>query len=63
MSKIAKENLTLSLKAYRIDMIKTRDLLEAQLYKSKATIMYYKAIHKYFFTNIQIERVLNKELM
>ena len=63
ISKIAKENLTLSLKAYRIDMIKTRDLLEAQLYKSKATIIYYKAIHKYFFTNIQIERVLNKELM
>ncbi len=60
--KLAKENIDLSLKAYRIDMIKTRDLIETQLHKSKSEIMYYKAIYNYFLTNIQIERTMNKDI-
>ena len=63
MMKIAKENIDLSLKAYRIDMIKTRDLIESQLYYSKAEVIYYKAMYNYFLTSIKIERMLSKGIM
>ena len=54
------ENRDLNIKAYQIDMVETKDVLESQVYQAKAEIFYYNAVHDYFLSIAKLNKIIGK---
>lgn len=58
----AKENRVLNIKAYRADLVETKDVIEAQIIETKTKVMYYKSVYDYLLSIANISKITGKEL-
>lgn len=59
---IAKENEDLNFRAYQEDLVKTEDLIEAQISKSLAKSRYLQQLHNFAQINAQLDLIIGKSI-
>ncbi len=50
----------LNLKAYQIDMIETKDMIESQIIQTKTEVLYYQSLYDYIISTASIDKLLSK---
>lgn len=58
----AKENRVLNIKAYRADLVETKEVIEAQIFETRTKVMYYRSVYDYLLSVANISKIIGKEL-
>ncbi len=51
----------LNLKAYRIDMVDTKEMIESQVIQTKTEVLYYNSLYDYIISTASIDKLLSKK--
>ncbi len=51
----------LNLKAYKIDMAETKEVIESQVIQTKAEVLYYKCLYDYIISEALIDKLLSRK--